>query len=185
MVAEEDYASSQISSCICGYVCISNASALYDPECHVPVYMHIIISSNVFWRHDWRPESPPVIQTERSVGGRGAIHRILLEEGRYVQIDERLVTSQECSRAPRDAISWAPWGSEGRQADFCITASGAVGSNVMVRLTIPRLETDYERRVVEAFHLISSCKIERGPFEFFSSDRFVIGRQLWIPRIER
>jgi hypothetical protein len=127
----------------------------------------------------------PQLRTERSIGGTRAIHRILLSGTHHILIEEALESREECLRGPQDAITWTSSRNGGWTTEFCITANPPMfESDVIVRVAIPNLETDYDRRVVEDLHMIATCRIERGPFRLFPGDRFVVGRALFVPRVE-
>lgn len=127
----------------------------------------------------------PQLRTERSIGGTRAVHRILLTGTRHIMIEEALASSEECRRVPQDAITWASSRNGGWTTEFCITANPPMfESDVIVRVAIPSLETDYDRRVVDKLHMIATCRIGRGPFRLLPGDRFVVGRALFVPRIE-
>lgn len=127
----------------------------------------------------------PVVRSERAIGGGRASHRIEMSGDRHIAIEERLATAEECSRVSRDNISWILSRRGGRTAEFCISANGFIDTNVIVRIDVPALRTRYDREVAEALHLVSNCRIERGPYHLFPGDRLVVGRQLWVPRIEQ
>jgi hypothetical protein len=108
----------------------------------------------------------------------------MLSETRSIDLLERLATSEECSAVEQNTIRWISRRDGGRTTEFCI---GAVpdfyDANVIVRISVPPLQTDHERQVMAGFGFISSCRIERGPDLFIQGDRFVDGRVLLVPRI--
>lgn len=127
----------------------------------------------------------PVMRTERTLGGRQASHRIIISRDRHIDITETLATEEECSRVPQDVINWVSSPNGERAAEFCITAnSRLVETNVIVRIALPILDTAYARQVMDELLLVSSCRTERGPYDLFPGDRFVVGRQLFVPRVE-
>jgi len=127
----------------------------------------------------------PLIRTEWAVGSREASHHLMLSATRSLELRERLATSEECATVARDTIEWAS-GSDGSQrSEFCISAvPGFFDANVIVQISVPRLQTDDERRVRNSLWFISSCKIERGPDLFIQGDRFVDGRVLIVPPLD-
>lgn len=132
---------------------------------------------------DLRP--PPSLRSEREIGGNQAHHEIALSQNRHFDIDEKLVTTEECSRLPQNTVSWALRANGTRTAEFCITANpGLIDSNVVVQIAMPALRDDYERRVASALESIASCRVERGPYRFFPGDRLTIGRQIFVPNVE-
>lgn len=127
----------------------------------------------------------PVMRTERTLGGRQASHRIIISRDRHIDITETLATEEECLRVPQNVINWVSSPNGERAAEFCITANpGLVDANVIVRIALPVLDTAYARQVMEELLVVSSCRIERGPYDLFPGDRFVVGRQLFVPRID-
>ena len=125
----------------------------------------------------------PVIRTERTIGSRQASHRIMLSATRSIDLQERLATSEECSAVAQNTISWTSRSDGSKTTEFCIAAiPDFYASNVIVRISVPSLQTDYERQVMTAFQFISSCRIERGPDLFIQGDRFVDGRVLIVPQ---
>ena len=126
---------------------------------------------------------PPAIRSERVIGERQARHRIMLSATRAVGLEERLVTSEECSGIAQD-INWVLASDGSRSAQFCIAAiPGFLDANVIVRISVPPLQTDYDRRVMREFLAISSCRVGSDPFLLSQGRPFVQGRTLLVPPI--
>jgi hypothetical protein len=123
-----------------------------------------------------------VIRTEWAVGGREASHHIMLSATRSIDLQERLATSEDCSAVAQNTIRWTSRPDGSKTTEFCITAiPDFYASNVIVRISVPPLQSDYERQVMIGFGFISSCRIDRGPDLFIQGDRFVNGRVLIVP----
>jgi hypothetical protein len=127
-------------------------------------------------------EVGPLLRTERILGGRSATHHLMLSDSRFIEIQERLATPEECAAVPRDQISWVSRPDGAATAEFCITeVPGLYDGNVAVRISVPRLRNDHERAVAASIWFISSCKINQGTI-FRQGAPFYMGRNLLMPR---